>query len=338
MDCYSKKYNHIIKKINLGIEILRMILCFWVISFHCSGNGKNYKILKTFFHVPTFMMISSYFSYYNFTTNNIIKIKSRIERLIIPYIISPIIHIGIECLFQIKIKMKFYINKLIFQYIFGYSLLIHLWYVQTLLFFTIFFEIIFLFFKEKFLLILALIAIISYWLQYSEINYNIFINYTPKISQLSRIIEMLPIAITGINLCFMDLLNILKIHYKKSIFFSIIIFYFIYNYNIFGEFKHYQPFSGIKQNIAALCLFISFSLIPFNKINNEFFFIIFRQISSYTGGIYYFHLTINDFLIRIFKHKLKSFFKCYIIYIFGYLISFIGTKIFRKNKFKYLFN
>ena len=31
----------IIKKdINLGIEILRMILCFWVLSFHCLEKNK----------------------------------------------------------------------------------------------------------------------------------------------------------------------------------------------------------------------------------------------------------------------------------------------------------
>lgn len=60
------------KKINLGIEILRMFLCFWVLCFHCLKKNKiNYFlffIAKTkFFHVPCFCFISFYFS-----NNNII--------------------------------------------------------------------------------------------------------------------------------------------------------------------------------------------------------------------------------------------------------------------------
>ena len=82
-------------KINLGIEILRMILCFWVVSFHCAGNinNKNYKILNTFFHVPTFMLISFYLSYKIIFSQEIQKLKIRFCRLLLPYIIIPIIYL-----------------------------------------------------------------------------------------------------------------------------------------------------------------------------------------------------------------------------------------------------
>ena len=83
-------------RINLGIELLRMILCLWVILFHYAGNkNKKKKFLKTFFHVPTFMIISFYLTNKIFFTQNIIKIKQRLERLIIPFIIIPIIDLGI---------------------------------------------------------------------------------------------------------------------------------------------------------------------------------------------------------------------------------------------------
>lgn len=65
------------KKLNLGIQILRMILCFWVIAFHYSGNKnkKKYKILNTVFHIPTFMLLSFYLTYKIFKFKNIFKFK-----------------------------------------------------------------------------------------------------------------------------------------------------------------------------------------------------------------------------------------------------------------------
>ena len=35
-----QKKNNIIHNRNLGIELLRMILCFWILSFHCLNKEK----------------------------------------------------------------------------------------------------------------------------------------------------------------------------------------------------------------------------------------------------------------------------------------------------------
>ena len=84
--------NNIIKKnknINLGLEILRVLLSFWALVHHC-GSIKNITIKKTLFnrafHVPTFIIISFYFSYKIIQSKNIIKLKERLERLYFPYI------------------------------------------------------------------------------------------------------------------------------------------------------------------------------------------------------------------------------------------------------------
>lgn len=52
-------------EILLGISILRVLLCFWVIFVHC-GKTKNETLknilYKRTFHVPTFMFLSFFFS------------------------------------------------------------------------------------------------------------------------------------------------------------------------------------------------------------------------------------------------------------------------------------
>ena len=327
--------------INLGIEILRMILCFWIIAFHFGGtqNKTKYKILKTFFHVPTFMIISFYYSYKLYIPNNILKIKQRLERLLIPFIIIPIIQFGIILILEYPIiNKKELFSNLILQYLTGYAIIVPLWFLHILLIFTILFEIIFLLFFKKYLLILQILSIISYWFQYSEINYKIFNKFQLHLRSVSHLAEMIPIAVTGITIGYIKLLDLLKKDRIKSMAFCLIILYFIYNYNIFGEFKGF-PYSGIRQNIAGLCLFISFFLIPFDKIiNNKCCFNVIMEITRYTGGIYYFHPIIYNF----FKNKNilqeKPILTCIIIYLIGYFICLIGTKIFQNSKFKYLFN
>ena len=123
-----------------------MILCFWVLTFHCAGNKnkKEYKILNTYFHVPTFMIISFYLSNKLFSNINLIKIRQRIARLLLPYLMIPIINLLILILiFHYKISFKIFVNKIIIdlliQYITGYRTYAVLWFIQMLIFLTIFF-------------------------------------------------------------------------------------------------------------------------------------------------------------------------------------------------------
>ena len=305
--------------INLGINILRMILSFWVLSFHCAGieNKRKYKILNTFFHVPTFM-------------------------LLIPFIFIPIIFLLIRNIFfHYKITFKNIFNQilieLILQYLTGYKFYVLLWFIHILIIFSIFFFIIFSVFHQHIMLLLQIILLFSYFLQYSEINYNIFKSYSYHLRAGSHLIEMLPIAITGLTLAHLNILTIFNNHRIKFMFYFISILLFIYNYNVFGEFKGFF-YSGIKNNIASICLFISFSLIPFDKLKNEYVIYTIKQITRYTGGIYYYHSMVGMVLGKISWLNKKRFSFCFIIYVTSYILCLLGTKISRNNKIKYLFN
>ena len=98
----------------LGLEILRMILSFWIVIFHCCTfkNGFIRKILNKNLHVPTFLIISFYFLYYHLINRNINKIKQRFERLLIPYFIYPIaIFINNNIIFTIFKKTFINLNQ-----------------------------------------------------------------------------------------------------------------------------------------------------------------------------------------------------------------------------------
>lgn len=97
------KFEIIFLNKNLGIEILRSLLSFWVVLFHCL-NSKSNKFIKRIkfklYHVPCFTFISFYFTANLYWNKNIPKIKSRLERLLVPFMVFPlIIYITQNCLF-----------------------------------------------------------------------------------------------------------------------------------------------------------------------------------------------------------------------------------------------
>ena len=90
-----EKNKNINKNRIIGIEILRLILCYWVVSYHYTSRKyakqKYLFFIKTkYYHVPCFTFISFYFTSNLFINRDIERIKNRLERLLIPYIIYPV--------------------------------------------------------------------------------------------------------------------------------------------------------------------------------------------------------------------------------------------------------
>lgn len=331
---------------NLGLELLRMLLSFWVVLFHCFKLKNRYlrKIIKKkILHVPTFIFISFYFLLKNLFERNIIKIKLRFERLLIPYFVYPIIVWTVNNLFYFHFKKNRFnrfltFHDLIVQFIIGRKFIGVLWFQFNLIFFTLFFFIISFTFKNNFLNILQIIGILSYIPQFSEYNYNYFIKFkSPIKGTLGYFSETIPIAVTSLSFSSLNIIQKCKDNRKKSLFFSIIILYYIFHYDIFTDYKGFA-YKGIYKNIGSLCLFIFFFLLPFEKIHSKKVKSFIKQITSYTQGIYCLHSIVRYYLQSIIDLvKNYTFFGCIIIYCISYLISFIGIKILGKTKFKHLF-
>ena len=331
--------------LNLGIELLRIIMCFWVILYHCfdTNNKKIKKIIKfKRFHVPTFMFISFYYFYNNLNTRNISKIKMRLIRHSIPYIIWPTI-IWIfnnikYIIFQTnRFNRRLTLTELIYQLTFGIKIYGIIWFNNILLLFIIFFTLISLIFKKKFLLIFQIISILVYAFDYSK--------YRPKITKsytwifLGRVLGMFPISVTGLFLSSLNIISKLKIdkNRNKAILICFLNILFLFKYDIFIINRGYV-YRSILFNIAAINFFIFFSLVPFEKIKNKFVITFIKIITKYTGGIYYIHMIVKKNLYKkIDLINNKTVYGCIIIYLISYFICFIGIIIFGKTIIRNLF-
>lgn len=330
---------------NLGIETLRMFLCFRIILLHyySSKNAYILKMKHNRFQVSCFFFISFYFLYPTVSQRNIQKIRIRLERLLIPYLIYPIINWIINNAMFLIIKFNRYnrlltINDLKIQIIIGRGIygIATLWFHFNLIIFTILFFIGFSLLKQYNLFFFQIITMISYHIQYSEMNYIYFNQFTENIwMSVGNLIETLPIAIFSLSLASIKFHQFLLNKRKKYLFFSFVFLNFLSNYRVFAFLRGFSS-TGIKQIFTSLFLFTFFYLIPFENLNLKLLLFI-KQLTKYTQGIYCQHF-IFQYYMRLKIEKNGSFLGCIALYIITYIISCIGYNVFSKSKLRLLFN
>ena len=348
---YSKKEKKeepivIIKPFNYGLAILKSMCAFLVIVTHQfnKDSTKNKLILfitkQRTFHVPCFCMLS-----FNFMCNTLLslnpkKILIRIIRLLIPYIGWPLI------IFSINRKLKNYINKkyvytydnLKQQYFWGRGVLGQFWFSWNLIVITIIFIVVIFIFRKHTLIALHILMLLCYVSQYTGYHINKYKNLpTYKKMGALLIFEMIPFAVTGFTLGFYNIINTLQDMKIKTLIYSILIYNFVVDCNIFSDIKG-MIFHGLHLNIKAVCVIFIFSLFPSDKITNDYLQKFLIAVTNYSGGVYYLHMS----MMRYFKEyinefKKESFWAVVINYLMCYFICFIGTKIFGKTPLKYLF-
>jgi len=329
---------------NQGIDILRMLLCFRIVLLHCYTSKDRFinKLRRNLYQVTCFFFISFIYLYPTLSSRNIEKMKLRLERLSIPYIIYPITFWIIENLMFLLFKFNRLNRFLTFTELKshitigrGISDLSILWFLFHLQIITIFFFIFSLLLKKHFLLVFQTFCLLCYQMQYTGINYNFFNQYTNNVfTSIGNFIETVPVATLAFSLSKINFIKMISNEKMKIIFFFSFFFYFICEYNIFHQIKGMAS-PGLKPLSISFLLFSIFSLLPLNFINSKILIAI-GQMTKYTMGIYCMHRMVNSNLIYYFG-KTVTFFGCITIYIICYFISFIGFHIFSKNKLRFLF-
>lgn len=330
------------KNVILGIQILRILFSFHILVFHFIRRIKyeskiiQFIIYNVSIDLCTFFIISFYLSYNCFSSRNIIKIKHRFKRLLIPYIIWPYIFFTLKLFTNYKtqiIQFKF----LYYQLIIGNGINIVYWFLFNIILISLIFTIIIFLSKRSFLIYLFLIGILFYLLEY-YLYYSKFLSFFEKIISfpIEHITSSYLYSLTGFYLSSINFIEKLRIYSIKIIFLCLLfIYFFIY---CIISFK-FAPFISIiiivLSSVSLLTLFILF---PFSKLNNSLFGIIIKQLAKYSGGIYYIHVEVGKYLYFFSKeNRLRTIYACIINYIICNIICIIGLKIFRKSSLSYLF-
>ena len=332
-------------KINIGLQFLRMICSFFIVLCHFYKFHHYNKIIynKNSYYIIIFFYMSFYFSYNTLASRNISKIKLRFIKMLTPYIGWPL-------LLYLKDKFDHYYYKerlihrfkhLYYQIIVGCKIYGIFWFLFVLIFIHLFFTLIIFIFKKIHLFILFISNIFIYYFFYSNYASILIFNKYKKVPvhhSIKPILEFFVFAFTGFYLASIQFINKL---YKCRI-----IAFLISNFSLFIYIKYYNNYfkkmikiyKGIIRIILVTFIFIIFSMLPFDKINNIYILTFLNKITSYTGGIFYIHVIMGEICKKHIRIIRKYTFKgCILLYFICYCACFIGSFIFQKSKLKYLF-
>ena len=317
---------------------------------HCHDIQKTREAWRRFyqktdnyaFHVPIFFLMSFYFNYKTIISRNYEKQIKRLERLLIPYIIWPIILFFLNWILKriSIVKVIYTFNDLRFQLIYGYANIYTgvLWFQWDLFLITIAFFIIALLFKNNINFIIILISIVAFIKQYNGENYRFCSKYKDgRYFSYGRMAEMIPFSVIGFLIASQGIMKYIRQFKLKTFLVLIFIIYTLFNYNIFTSVKgtHYH---GLKVCLTSISIFICFAMFPSEKIKNKIFIKIIRKITNHTAGIYFIHLIVFSYFKAYFIiFKNRTFKGCIILYLICYLICLIGTYFFQKTKLRHLF-
>ena len=205
------------KNYNYGVEILRVFLAFMVVIDHFYKNKKKY-IYTLYYHIPTFFIISFYFTY-----NTLVS-------FIIPYIAWSIIAWALRNIYYYLFHLNYghSLELFIKHLVTGHIFIIAFWYQANLILMTILFLIIIFLFKKNRLLIFHILTLIAHILQYSGFNFFIFKTYLQSHAKLSfgRFVEVFPNAVTGFTFASLIMIEKLKKNRMKAIILLVISIYF----------------------------------------------------------------------------------------------------------------
>lgn len=335
----TKIINNDKKYFDIGLSLLRVFICYFVIIAHCYNRSNSsiiFKKINSLFktHVLIFFIMGFYFSYKTIISSNPKQKIDRLKRLIIPYFLWPIILWFINKIVpkDYKISKCMTIEDLIYQLLYGSRYLSVLWFQWDLIMLTIVFYLIYILFKKMFNFILIMLSISSFIYQYNGHNIKRFKKeiYDKKYT-FGRFLEILPMAVIGVLFNFTQILNYFK-KFRLKTFFTCIFLIYLFQFNaIFINIEGYM-YQGFQRGIIAILLFIIFAMFPSESIKNKKFLNLIKIVTNHTACVYYLHKVIPRYCKNIFPNiRKRTAFSCLIIYFVCYLIGLFGSYICKKT-------
>lgn len=324
----------------LGLCVLRMLMCFGVILCHFWSDDSYSKVLTPFirlreYAVLVFMFMSFMLTQKAFVSNDLDYMGKRLWRLIVPHVGWAFLYWAIYGMVEICFNVDLIggISDLVCQIFTGHSPRLNatMWYQVVLIVISVVFFIIFkLLPVKKGIFCTYIFLAAALLMQYTGLNYTLFSDLRYELKYpLGRVCEMVPCAVAGFNFAYCGLTDKLKKHRVIVILGSIVISSLLIANDSKLSYVKGFGYSGIPMICAASLLVITAVLLPLDNLPEKI-----KKaaltISKYTLGIYCMHRMVGRLIGFVFEKmgvKAYTFLMCVVIYILCYFISFIIANI-----------
>lgn len=315
-------------KQNYGVSILKTLMCFVVVCCHFLPETISTEYRWIIFlercAVPVFMFIS-FFYFGNKIQKKSVDLTYRCNQLYFPLFSWAIVYFLVySSLFYIlHIGNKISIADFLWQCFTGHSASINpaMWFQIVLILYTVIIYGLFNYLDKKFFaLLLVVFSVISYYLQYSGILYDILSGLRFELRfPIGRVFEMLPIV--ALSLLIGPFLNSFKYkHLNIGLgVFLVGIAYCLYlaELKFFGFVGNFG-YSGISLAVFSLGIFNIFYSLPEVFLKNKN---VIRIITKYTMGIYCIHNLVGRIIVQLLRMvglSINDFGLCFLIYLLSY--------------------
>lgn len=185
-----------VKKLNLGIALIKVFACLLVISLHFGGKAFGRRLA-----VPAFMFIAVYLSAKTIMSGDGVRLRKRLLRLLVPYAAWGVIGYAYRA-FAYDLCNPL---DLVEQLLTGYPTCGHMYYINLLFWFTILLFLVEKLFRRWSVILCLSLTALSFVMQYTGWNYALFGGIEAGVRHtLGRFFEFLPLAAGGLMLAKVD--------------------------------------------------------------------------------------------------------------------------------------
>ena len=299
------------KEFYYNLALLKILCSFDVILRHFYHNDSYYINLLTLLAVPCFVITSFFLSAELIKSGDKKKLGKRMIRLIVPMEIWG----GFYWFTSDNVGAK----DLVWQLTLGRGINSVFWFFSVQIIITVFLYIL-CHVSDKWGgtdTVMLLVLVLCFFLQYSEINYNLFVDKIDQINgSIGRVVEILPYAIVGIYFAEHKwILDKIKATYIPVVCLIGCIVAMIHIPHCLG-----MAYQGVKLFVLAILIFILFYAIKI-KYN-----VVIRKMSNYTLGIFCVHVCIGNRLAKLNDNN-HNLLLCVAIFIVSLILSFMISKI-----------
>ena len=299
--------------INVGIQFLRILLCFFVVVIHYQDPAKLFGLRAdlypmAFSAVPVFLILSFYFLKPKKLAKDPAYRKKRADRLLWPQIFWTLAYCVVFYFLERLTGVDLYHGPadLFWQFFFGCGYNATAWYQVVLIWMTV---LVFLLFclpgERTALFCLGGLSVLSLVLSYSGLlgNFSHIMKNAPPViwgapfypgyilDPIGRFAETLPYVFLGLLLGQTDLLNRMKKNRWSSLLFGglLAVSFFLHRFLPQPEGFCY---GGIWLILMALFFVLFFWCLPFEKLPEKICWWI-KKISDCSMGVYFIHRMIG---------------------------------------------
>lgn len=338
-------------KYNLGLELIRLLMCYAVVATHFWNfwtfypqGGAPWPLVFVNamrpYAVPVFMLMTFFLTSARFLSADGAWFSDRIRRLLVPFVGWTLItFVVFRSLMPLSAEFTCTLRDLWLQQLLGTTKALgaQMWFQAVLVILTVFFGVLFRFVKpQRAVLALTVVFLLAEGMEYSGLNFLLFKDGIYEVrNPLGRIFPMMAYASVGLLLGMAkgraDGLSSRVRWSVVTLGFGLVVFLLNFKVFVVPDGFYYR---GLQMLVIAVALVGAFGLLPTGRVPQKATEVL-LMFSRYSMGVYFTHILIGR-ILTVFAFPVlglmpKCFCGTFVVYFVSWAFCYTFAKVLPKR-------